>query len=80
MLALSRRTRWRIALVRGSLEVTAIAAGWTLGGTAGIGTVASALLIGPAVEAAFWLAERVGIADREPPALEVPPAVLGPAD
>ncbi len=83
MLALSRRTAWRIAVVRGSLEVSAIAAGWLLGGTAGLGTVASALLIGPAVEGAFWLALRSGIATRGRAVgadLEAPAAVLGPAE
>ncbi len=50
MLALSRRTGRRIAVVRGSIELAALAIGWTLGGTVGIGTAAAALLVGPAVE------------------------------
>jgi uncharacterized protein len=80
MLALSRRTGHRIAVVRASLEVTALAAGWLLGGTAGIGTAASAILVGPAVESAFWLAIRIGLATRAHAALEASPAVLGPAE
>jgi uncharacterized protein len=80
MLALSRLTGRRIALVRASLELTALAAGWALSGTVGLGTVAAALLVGPAVEAAFWLAVRLGLARRAPAALDVSPAVLGPAE
>jgi uncharacterized protein len=80
MLVLSRRTGRRIAVVRGGLELTALAAGWVLGGTAGLGTAAAALLVGPAVEGAFWLAIRLGLATPTTPALEVSPAVLGPAD
>jgi uncharacterized membrane protein YczE len=80
MLALSRRSGRRIALVRACLEVAALSVGWMLGGTVGIGTAAAALLIGPAVEGSFWLSLRLGLARRTPPALDVPPAVLGPAD
>lgn len=49
MMGLHRRTGRPIALIRGSIEVTALAVGWILGGTVGLGTVAFALLIGPAV-------------------------------
>jgi uncharacterized membrane protein YczE len=80
MLALSRRTGRRIALVRGSIELTALAIGWVLGGTVGIGTAAAALLVGPAVEGSFWLALRVGIARPGPAVLDASPAALGPAD
>jgi uncharacterized membrane protein YczE len=52
------RTRFRIGLVRGTLELGALAAGAALGGTVGIGTLAFALSIGPLVELAFWLLER----------------------
>jgi uncharacterized membrane protein YczE len=80
MLALSRRSGRRIAVVRGCLELVALTVGWALGGTLGIGTAAAALLIGPAVEGSFWLSLRLGLARRTPPALDVPPGVLGPAD
>jgi uncharacterized membrane protein YczE len=80
MLALSRRTGHRIAVVRGSLELTALAAGWALGGTAGLGTAAAAILIGPAVEAAFWLAVRLRLARPATIGVHSPPAALGPAD
>ena len=38
-----------IRVVRTSIEITVLAAGWLLGGTVGIGTVAYALAIGPLV-------------------------------
>jgi uncharacterized membrane protein YczE len=49
MMGLHRRTGRPIALIRGSLELTALVSGWILGGTVGVGTVAFALLIGPSV-------------------------------
>ncbi len=51
MTGLHRRTGRSLRLVRGAIEVTAVAIGFALGGTVGIGTVAFALLIGPAVQA-----------------------------
>ncbi len=50
MTGLHRLTRRPIALIRGLIEVTALAVGALLGGTIGLGTVAFALLIGPAVQ------------------------------
>ena len=50
----AERTRFRIGVVRAALELIALAVGFVLGGTVGIGTVAFALLIGPAVEGSFW--------------------------
>lgn len=66
MLALSKRTGRRIGLVRGAMEVTVLVVGFLLGGTVGVGTVAVALLLGPAVEASFWALTRVGWAERPP--------------
>ena len=51
MTGVSRLTGRSLRLVRASIEVSAVAAGALLGGTVGIGTVAFALLIGPAVQA-----------------------------
>lgn len=62
MLVLSRRTGVRIAVVRGAIEVAVVVTGALLGGTLGVGTLAVALLIGPAVEAGFWTLERSGLA------------------
>jgi uncharacterized membrane protein YczE len=58
----AQRTSLRIAVVRGALELVALLAGFVLGGTIGLGTIAFALLIGPSVEASFWAIERAGLA------------------
>ncbi|MET9888173.1 hypothetical protein ABZZ20_34665 [Streptomyces sp. NPDC006430] len=47
MTGLHRRTGRSVRLVRTGIEVTVLAAGVLLGGTAGVGTVAYALAIGP---------------------------------
>jgi uncharacterized protein len=62
MLVLSERSHIRIGLVRAGLEGCALVVGFALGGKVGLGTLAFAVLIGPAVEASFWLLERVGLA------------------
>ena len=54
----AHRTRFRIGVVRAALELSALSAGVALGGTIGLGTLAFAILIGPAVEGSFWLLER----------------------
>ena len=66
MLVGARRTGRRVGLVRGTLEVCALAIGIALGGTFGIGTIAFALLVGPVVEAGFWLLEHSPLAVAEP--------------
>jgi uncharacterized membrane protein YczE len=56
-----------IRVVRTSMEVTVLAAGWLLGGTVGIGTAAYALLIGPLAHRFIPLlaiAPRGGAAER----------------
>src|SRR5205814_10658740 len=74
MLVGARRTGRRIGLVRGTLEVCALAVGIVLGGTFGIGTIAFALAVGPVVEAGFWVLEHSPLAVPEPgPA----PVVIG---
>ena len=50
MTGLARRTGWSIRLVRTLIEATALAAGWALGGSVGVGTVAFALFIGPVTQ------------------------------
>jgi uncharacterized membrane protein YczE len=49
MTGLNERYGWPLALVRTCIELTAVAAGFALGGTAGIGSLLFALLIGQAV-------------------------------
>ncbi|REK25084.1 MAG: hypothetical protein DWQ40_01005 [Actinobacteria bacterium] len=53
-----------VRLTRTVLEVVVLAAGWAMGGTFGIGTIAFALLIGPIVQLSFriWPLEQ----DHEP--------------
>ncbi|HVC88894.1 MAG TPA: hypothetical protein VNC40_15925 [Gaiellaceae bacterium] len=58
MLVGALRTHVRIGAVRACIEATALLGGFALGGKAGIGTLAFALLIGPSVEGAFWLVSR----------------------
>lgn len=58
MLVGSRRLELRIGLARALIEISVLVAGFLLGGTVGLGTVVFAALIGPAVEASFWLLSR----------------------
>ncbi|MDX6477370.1 MAG: hypothetical protein QOH95_2881, partial [Gaiellaceae bacterium] len=58
MLVGSQRTGIRIGAVRAMLEISVLVAGFFLGGVVGVGTVAFAALIGPSVEASFWLVSR----------------------
>lgn len=49
MTGLVARTGRSVRLVRATIEVVVVSAGWVLGGTVGVGTVAYALAIGPIV-------------------------------
>jgi uncharacterized membrane protein YczE len=62
--------RWGVKLwiVRTGIEVTVLAAGWLLGGTVGIGTLAFALLIGPMVNVTVPLLRVPEAAPRNPAA------------
>jgi uncharacterized membrane protein YczE len=64
MLVGARRTRFRVGIVRGGIELSALVAGIVLGGTFGVGTVAFALLVGPVVESSFALLARSPLARR----------------
>jgi uncharacterized membrane protein YczE len=55
MTGIHRRTGWAIAPVRVGLELSAVVGGALLGGRVGIGTLAFALAIGPAVALALRL-------------------------
>jgi uncharacterized protein len=70
MLVVSRRLGVRLGVARTAIEVAALALGFALGGTVGLGTLVFALGIGPAVEVSFWLLERTPL---------VAPAVASPA-
>lgn len=60
MTGVHHRTGAPVAAVRALIEIAVLAAGWGLGGTVGIGTVAFALFIGPSVGYGLRLAARVG--------------------
>lgn len=51
MTGLARRTGRSIRLVRTSIEVAVVSAGWLLGGVLGLATIAYAVLIGPLTQA-----------------------------
>ena len=55
MLAIHRVTGFSVRVARGSIEVVVVVIGWLLGGPAGWGTLAFAVLIGPSVQWAFKL-------------------------
>jgi uncharacterized membrane protein YczE len=63
MTGLHRRTGAPIGAVRTAIEVTVLLVGFALGGTLGIGTLAFALAIGPAIAAVLHLMARGRIAD-----------------
>ena len=58
MLVGAHRTGVRIGVVRALIEISVLGAGFLLGGTVGLGTLAFAALIGPSVEASFWVVSR----------------------
>ena len=75
MVVVGARTHRRLGVVRACIELLALAVGFLLGGTVGIGTVVFAVSIGPALEAGFWLLRRSPVG--EPPPLVTPePAPL----
>jgi len=55
MLALTRRTGRRVSLMRALVELSALAIGFLMGGTVGLGTLVFAFGVGPAVELGFRL-------------------------
>jgi uncharacterized membrane protein YczE len=70
------RTGLRLGVVRALLELGALAAGWALGGTIGVGTVVFALGVGPALEGGFWLLRRTPLAQPATGAVTPLPAPL----
>lgn len=68
MTGLHRRTGMTLRLVRAGIELSVLAAGFILGGTVGVGTLAFALAIGPGVQLAVgrletpeWRALNTGL-------------------
>jgi uncharacterized membrane protein YczE len=66
MLVGARRTGFRIGIVRAGLELSALAVGFALGGTFGVGTVLFALLVGPIVEGSFAVLAHTPLAVASP--------------
>lgn len=66
MTGIHRRTGWPVSAVRMAIEATVLVAGWLLGGTVGVGTVAFALLIGPSVGYGLLLCGWIGGASGAP--------------
>jgi uncharacterized membrane protein YczE len=62
MLVGAQRTGVRVGAVRAVIELAALAVGFAMGGSVGVGTVVFAALIGPAVEASFWILARSALA------------------
>ncbi len=54
MTGVQQLTNWPISGVRASIEILVVIAGWSLGGTVGLGTVLFAIGIGPAVSASLF--------------------------
>ena len=59
MTGLSRITGIPMAYVRNGLEISAVSTGWLLGGTAGIGTLIFAIMIGPVIVAYMYLLKAI---------------------
>ena len=58
MTGLTKLTNLPIALVRACLEISAVLAGWYLGGTVGVGTLIFAFGIGPCVALGLFLVNK----------------------
>jgi uncharacterized membrane protein YczE len=56
MLGVLTKTKRPVSVVRGTMEIAFLAAGWALGGPVGVGTIITAITIGYSVQIAF----RVG--------------------
>ena len=59
MTGLSRKTGTPMAYVRSVLEVSVVIIGWSLGGTAGVGTLIFAIMIGPVIVAYMYLMKTI---------------------
>ena len=59
MTGLSRKTGIPMAYVRNCLEISVVIIGWSLGGTAGAGTLIFAIMIGPVIVAYMYLMKTI---------------------
>jgi len=77
MVVLGQRSGIRLGVVRTAIELCALALGWSLGGTVGIGTAVFALGIGPALEGGMWVLQRSRFGAPAPAATPVPAPLAG---
>ena len=59
MTGISKKTKIPMAYVRNTLEISVVIIGWSLGGTAGVGTLIFAIMIGPAIVAYMYLMKTI---------------------
>ena len=59
MTGISKKTEIPMAYVRNALEISVVIIGWSLGGTAGVGTLIFAIMIGPVIVAYMYLLKTV---------------------
>ena len=62
MTGLVNRTGYSVSAIRTGIELTVVAAGWTLGGTLGLGTLLYAVAIGPIVH---WMLPLLTIREEQ---------------
>ena len=59
MTGISKKTEIPMAYVRNALEISGVLIGWSLGGTAGVGTLIFAIMIGPVIVAYMYLMKTI---------------------
>ena len=59
MTGISKKTQIPMAYVRNALEISVVIIGWSLGGTAGVGTLIFAIMIGPVIVAYMFLMKTI---------------------
>ena len=59
MTGISKKTEIPMAYVRNALEISVVIIGWSLGGTAGVGTLIFAIMIGPVIVAYMYLLKTI---------------------
>ena len=59
MTGLTKKTRFPIASIRATIEISAVIFGWYLGGTVGLGTLIFAFGIGPAVALGIYFVDKL---------------------
>ena len=59
MTGISKKTEIPMAYVRNALEISVVIIGWSLGGTAGLGTLIFAIMIGPVIVAYMYFLKTI---------------------